>query len=355
MHWIDWVVFGITIIVFVIGSLATFYQIFRGQTRTGLNDKYIWGLNIQGFFTLSTLAVGILTIVSSYILLGFSDPGPTFEMAVALAFGFLIGSQLLLASDLGKPFRAFYILKGRNFVSPLTWDFISLLILTVLSFIYMLGVGLYQESEVLMRLWALVTLIFSLLCNVVHVLFFISRVEAGYNSQPFSALKTFACSLWGGAAILVLLISSIRLHQIFVYFMLIGSILVFITSTGAFISLKLGKKEHNNIKFLSMNLFIIAALAFEIVFFKEKFYLEHVISVLVLLAIFLEKYEFITEFQKKPTIPLPYSKFEKSPSYRPSIIEWGSLLAGTSLSVVIFYGVTIFKSYILPFIIFHVL
>lgn len=352
MHWINWIILGIAIIITALGFLAILSQIFGGLTRTGLNDKYIWGLNIQGFFTLSTYAAGILTIISSLILLGLPVSDSVFELAATFAFGFLIGSQILLASDLGKPFRAFYIFKGRNFVSPLTWDFISLLMLTLLSFIYMFG--FVNDNEIFLRIWALITLFFALLCDVVHVLFFISRVEAGYNSQPFSALKVFACSLWGGSAILVMLSSHMRLHLTFVNFMLICSILVFIISIGGFISAKLGRKEYNNIKFLSMNLFIIVAIIGETILFKNEIFMESMIAILVLLAVFIEKFELITEFQKKPTIPAPYSKFEKKPSYRPSVVEWGSLMAGFSLSVVIFYAVIIFRNYIIPFILTHV-
>lgn len=351
MHWINWIIFGISVIILAAGILGVVYQIFGGLNRTGLNDKYIWGLNIQGFFTLSTYGIGILTVVSGCILLDFSGFRPVLESASSLAFGCLISSQVLLAADLGRPFRALYIITGRNFVSPLTWDFISLMLLTVFSFVFMFGIipdGLW------IKLWAIATLLFSLVSIAVHTLFFISRAEAGYNSQPFAAQKIFACCLWSGGAILVILSSGIPGHQIFTRFMLICSLIMLITSAGVFIGGELGGKDHKNIKFLVLCTLIFLLSAGELVLFKETVYVELVIAVLILAAVFIEKYEYITEIQKKPTLPMPYSKFEKTPPYRPTVIEWGSLAAGFSMSVVLFYAVIILKEYILPWI-FHVI
>lgn len=348
MHWINWIILGIAVVLTGAGGLAILYQLFNGLNRTGLNDRYVWGLNIQGFFTLSSYAAGILTIISAWILMGLPDPGGIFVPAGTLAFGFLISSQILLGSDLGRPLRALYILKGRNFVSPLTWDFVTLMILTVCSFFLMFN--LVPQNEFFVKGWALVTLLASLLCIVVHTIFFIPKVEAGYNSHPFSSLDIFAGSIWSGAAVMVLMSTGLDLQKTFLGFLLVFSIIVFASSAGAFIASKLGRTEHKNVKFLVINGVIILGLVAENLVLKEGLFAGSIIAVLVLFAVFIEKYDLVTEYQGKPSLPLPYSMFEKIAPYKPSVFELGSLVACFSLSVVIFYAVYIFKLYILPFV-----
>lgn len=347
MYLFDWIIVGFSALIFIGGGLTILYQLVYGLSKTGLNDKYIWGLGIQGFFSLSSFASGILIIVSSFFLLGLTVPTPVFRLAIFASLGLLIGSQLLLFIDLGRPLRALNLFRIRNFRSPLTWDFISLLMLTALSLFFALDL---VKGEILLRLWAGGTLFFALFSLAVHTLFFVSRVEAGYNSQPFGAVKTFAYSFWSGAALLSLFAYGDPSHSWFMGLLLIFTFFVSIVSAGALISGKLGQKNYKDNRAITLSFLILFYLMGEGILLIEVPFLQIAIALLVLLTIFVEKYEMIVGFQRKPTIPYPYSKFEKVPPYRPSPVEWASLAGGISCSILVFYGLIILDEYIIPVI-----
>lgn len=345
MHWI---ILGVAVLLTGLGGLSILYQLVKGHNRTGMNDRYVWGLNIQGFFTLSSYAAGIMALISAWILIGLPDATSIFAPAATLAFGFLIGAQILLGSDLGRPLRAMLILKGRNMISPLTWDFITLMILTVFSFLFMFG--LIPQNHFIISVWAIVTLLVSIMCIAVHTMFFLPKVEAGFNSHPFTSLDIFAASIWSGVAILLLLSIGTRFYDAINGLLIVFSLIVFSSSAGAFITAKLGKAVHRNVKSLLINAVIILALLADKLVIKDEIILGPWIAMLVLVAVFIEKFDMVTEHQGKPSLPLPYSRFEIVEKYRPSIFELGSLVASVSLSVVIFYAVTILKIYIFPWI-----
>lgn len=347
MYFFDWIIAGFSVLVFIAGGLTISYQLFYGFSKTGLNDKYIWGLGIQGFFSLSSFASGVLIIVSSFLLLGADYPAQVFRLAVFAALGLLIGSQLLLFADLGRPFRGLNIFRIRNFRSPLTWDIISLLMLTVLCLVFALDL---VKTEIFLRIWAGGSLFFALFSLAVHSLFFISRVEAGFNSQPFGGAKGFAYSFWSGGALLSLFAYGDPSHSQFMGLLLIFTFLVSIVSAGALISGKLGQKEYKDYRQITLSFVILLLLMGEGILLMEVPLLQNAIALLVLVAVFFEKYEMIVGYQRKPIIPYPYSKFERTPPYRPSFVEWASLAGAVSCSILVFYGMIILHEYIIPVI-----
>lgn len=50
MSILDFILFGLSIIVFAAGAVFMIHQVFCGLDKTALNDKYVWGMNIQGFY-----------------------------------------------------------------------------------------------------------------------------------------------------------------------------------------------------------------------------------------------------------------------------------------------------------------
>ena len=68
-------------------------------------------------------------------------------------------------------------------------------------------------------------------------------------------------------------------------------------------------------------------------------------SILILIAVFLEKSHLMRQYQAKPILPLPYSTYDEVPDYSPTTYEWmmslGSVGACVLVSSVIFYLRTI--------------
>lgn len=344
---IHWILFGILVIMFCASGLGIVYQFVYGLNKTALNDRYVWGLNIQGFFLLSSLGTGILIILAAAVIfMGRDYPVLLFQFGSSIAFSCLLGAQLLLGTDLGKPLRSMRILIGKNPTSPLTIDFFTLAILTLLSIVFVFGI--LMNYNALLKIWAYAVLLTSLLCLAAHSLLFAVRVPAGYNSQPFLSATIFASSLWGGSAILSLSTVGEPINRSFLATLSIITAFIFVLGLSAMISARLGGRKPTTM-FLSVSSGLVLLLLIgKDIIFKELILLDLLVSILPIPILFIEKYLIVIHFQKDPVLPAPYCKFESLTSYRPTVLEIANIICGLSLVGVSIYAILIFKAYILP-------
>jgi molybdopterin-containing oxidoreductase family membrane subunit len=297
-------------------------QLRSGLTHTALEDHFTWGLYVQGFFFFSALAGGILIFMSVATLFEIISVRPLVEIGSAAALGCLAAAGLLLGSDLGKPFRGIKILTANNFASPLTWDFYMLSLCGVLDLLFLLG--LIPQTGPLAILWAVLCLLATLGYVMIHTLFFLSRVGAGFRSQPFIGLDTLAQSLWGGMALMNLLAFASGMSLPATGRLLLAlTCLVLIPLVGAHIaSLSLKSTAMEQKKMVALDTLILVALAFLLLVAPESKGFLAFLSVLILAAVFLEKSHLMKQYQIKPTLPLPYSRYEDTPEYSPTPSEW---------------------------------
>jgi Ni/Fe-hydrogenase subunit HybB-like protein len=261
---------------------------------------------------------------------------PLAEIGSAVALGCLASAGLLLGSDLGKPFRGFKILTGNNLASPLTWDFYMLSVCGVLDVLFL--IGLIPPTGPVAIAWAVLCLVATLGYVMVHTLFFLSRVGAGFRSQPFLGLDTLAQSLWGGMALMNLIAagSGVTISHIGKVLLAL-SCLTLIPLAGSHIaSLSIKSKEMEQKNIIILDAFILVVLAFILMISPESQGLMAVMSVLILVAVFLEKSHLMKHYQLKPTLPLPYSRYEEAPEYSPTTSEW--VLALGSVGVCVFFS-----------------
>jgi dimethyl sulfoxide reductase membrane subunit len=328
-----WVVF-IGLLVSALWAGMFLRQLRSGLTHTALEDHFTWGLYVQGFFFFSALAGGILIFMAVATLFELTSVRPLVEIGSAAALGCLAAAGLLLGSDLGKPFRGIKILTGKNFASPLTWDFYMLTVCGVLDLLFLLGL-VPQKGPVAIG-WAVLCLLATLGYVMIHTLFFLSRVGAGFRSQPFLGLDTLAQSLWGGMALmnLIALASGIRIPSMG-RLLLALSCLALIPLAGAHVaSLSLKSREMEQKRIMAFDALILVVLALILMAAPENQGLLAVISVLILVAVFLEKSHLMRQYQIQPTLPLPYSRYEVRPEYSPTASEW--VLALGSVGVCVF-------------------
>ena len=372
MSVIHWIIFVLFALIFIASFLTVLYPMVFGLSKTNLSDRYNWGLNIQGFFFLSTVGCGILAVLAIQTIttsISFIDGNPfgnlsEDRLAGAIAFACLISAQLLMASDLGKPQRAFKIIVGRNFRSPLTLDFISLLALTVLSFIFMLGIGRVSVFSVsaFSTLWAYATLFFALLCIFAHVMLFSLKVAPGFGSKSFDAISMISSGLWSGTAVLMILWAippwwGLSPGFPFNWFIL-ATLFVFVTQLAIILSSLFAKQKPHNL--------VLAGLSFVVLLYAVGrgliqtglwtggvtfFIVDIAVCLFALFAVFLDKILSVIHYQKDAVLPAPYSMYDKAKSYKPSFLEIGNLVAAFSLVVCITYAVVIFKLYVLPWLI----
>jgi Ni/Fe-hydrogenase subunit HybB-like protein len=92
--------------------------------------------------------------------------------------------------------------------------------------------------------------------------------------------------------------------------------------------------EQKNIIILDALILVVLALILMVA--PESKGLMAVTSVLILVAVFLEKSHLMKHYQLKPTLPLPYSRYEDAPKYSPTASEW--VLALGSVGVCVFFS-----------------
>ena len=335
-----WILIAVTVLLSVIAGLVFLKQLRRGLTTTALHDTFNWGLYIQGFFYLSALAGGILVFVSAATLFKIEAVRPLVEIGAAVSLSCLICAAGLLGADLGKPFRGLKIVTGKNLASPLTWDFFLLSLCGILNLIFL--TGLIHNGGLLATVWSIFCLIAALAYVMIHTLFFLSRVGAGFRSQPFLGLDTLAQSLWGGMALVTLisLTTGVRESSL-AGILLILTILALIPIAGSYIASLTSTGSEVDIKVLILDTFILLILIATIILSPQNAFLPALASILILAAVFLEKSHLMKQYQMSPTVPFPYSQFDEKPTYKPTAAEWmlvlGSLAACVWLSSGIIY------------------
>jgi Ni/Fe-hydrogenase subunit HybB-like protein len=336
-----WIVNFVALLLCIMWVVMFFKQSRAGLKSTALNDKFTWGLYVQAFFFFSALAGGILVFISVVTLFEIGSLRKLAEISSAVSFGCLVAAGMSLGSDLGKPFRSLRIATGKNFASPLTWDFITLSICGILNLAFLLGI--IPGRGVIAMIWALGCLMAALGFVMIHTLFFLSRVGAGFRSQPFLGLNTLAHSLWGGTALIVLLTVVLKLGPFnMLRILLILTILVLIPQAGSTIATLAARNRGSETKrIIAMDALLLLILILIQIGGPDNPLLLSIGSILILIAVFLEKSHLIRQYQAKPILPLPYSRYEDIPAYSPTSYEWfmslGSVGACVLVTSIIFY------------------
>jgi Ni/Fe-hydrogenase subunit HybB-like protein len=331
---VHWAIVFLAFVVSGLWAVMFLKQLRSGLAGTSLEDHFAWGLYVQGFFFFSALGGGVLLFMAVATLFQTTVLRPLVEIGAAVSLGCLIAAGLLLGSDLGKPFRGIRILTGNNFASPLTWDFYMLSLCGVMDLLFLLG--LVPEKGSAAVVWSVLSLLGGLGYIMIHTLFFLSRVGAGFKSQPFLGLDTLAHSLWGGMALmtLVALISGLSLPHMS-RILLVLSVLTLVPLVGGEIAAKSLKSRHlEQKKAVLLDGFILVVLALIVIAAPDGKGLLAAISILILIAVFLEKSHLMRVYQVKPTLPLPYARYEEVPAYSPTAGEW--VLALGSVGVCVF-------------------
>lgn len=336
-----WTVNLIALLLSMMWVVMFLKQSQSGLISTALSDKFTWGLYVQAFFFFSALAGGILVFISIVTLFEIDAFRKLAEIGSAVSLGCLVAAGMSLGSDLGKPFRSLKIATGKNFASPLTWDFITLSICGILNLLFLAGI--IPGRGVGAMIWAVLCLIAALGFVMIHTLFFLSRVGAGFRSQPFLGLDTMAQSLWGGAALIVLLAVALEMEPFdMAKILLILTILVLIPLVAAYIaSLTTKSSGAEYKKIIAMDSILLIIFILIQIGSPNNPVLLAMGSILILIAVFLEKSHLIRQYQAKPILPLPFSRYEEMPAYSPTSYEWimslGSAGACVLVTSIIFY------------------
>ena len=352
MSILDWIIFIVSALIFAASVLTVLHHVFFGLNHTNLNDRYFWGLNIQGFFVFSSIGAGMLAVIAGFVI--FWDVNSwVLQLSAKIAFSCLLSAMMLMGADLGKPFRVWRIITGRNFASPLTLDFFCVIILAILSFIFMFGI--FMNIPIIFTLWAYVTLLVVILCLIAHVLLFVLRKTSDTRVKSFEALNTVICGLWAGMAVFVAVALTAGYGSLFINVLFILTFVVFASQVGCIMAdILAGHKPHNLIV-TGMSFIALALLAARGLLLTEVWInlwiVEMAICALIVFTFVVEKFTMVIGHQNSPILPHPYNMYDDVKPYRPSFSEVGNLIAVLSLVVAATYAIIIVRAFILPFII----
>ncbi len=139
---------GILVAGLVVGLAAWAYQLANGLAATNMRNPMMWGLYITLFMYFVGLSAGGLIVASAGRLFGATRLKPVVRIAVLEATVAVMIAALLLLPDIGRPDRAWHLLRYAHLTSPLIWD---LTIVTVYLLISATYVWVYTRADLAAR------------------------------------------------------------------------------------------------------------------------------------------------------------------------------------------------------------
>ena len=129
---------GLAVLV-VIGLVAWVVQLTQGAGVLGVNQAIVWGAYIATFFSLASLASG-LVILAALADLGVIPGLQAYRRSLLLgALAAYIASGVTILMDLGQPLRVLNMILSLNISSPFVWDGASLAVSVIVTVIYLLA------------------------------------------------------------------------------------------------------------------------------------------------------------------------------------------------------------------------
>lgn len=342
---IFWIIFGIAVVLSIVGGSVIFKQIAGNHTNTHLSDRLPWGLYIETFFFFSALGAGTLLFNAGVVIFKLEQYDKFTATGAAFSLGSLLAAGIVLGADLGKPFRIHKMVTGFNLSSPLTWDFFVLSVCALLNLLFLFD---WVPGGFLLIIWSVVAALSALTFVMLHSLFLISKVEPGFRSRPFLALDTLVQAVLGGSAIINILILILSTGELALNKLLLALIiLTMMINVGAQIGASsTGSKHQFDRRVIGLGLINLVILLYIIIFNTDGIILTSIVSILVLLSVFWEKSHIVRHSQVKPVLPKPFSQFDLKTNYKPSITEWMVALGGLGFCVMIFQGLFFIRNYL---------
>ncbi len=325
-----WIVLCLAALAALIGVHALIRQAAAGLSATNLSDRFPWGLYIQGFLSLASLAGGLLFIAGASGLI--AGNATLAVPAGALALGCLAGGGIMLLADLGKPLRSALLVLGKNPHSAMTWDFFTFGLCGLLALAaIIMGIAGFVPGTV----WSLLTVIFAAAFLLVHVLLLLAR-QGNPISRPFLALEIITRGLWGGAALLVLIDLGLGAGS--------GASRIFLlTALSAALAhivarFSLSRPENAGLASCLGRLSladVVVVILLLLGIYGDVEALTAIAALGALAAFAWEKAHVVRELQFGAVLRAPYSQWQGEQSYKPAAMELRICLGGVGLAILV--------------------
>ncbi len=203
---------GVLAVLVLAGVAAWVYQLANGLGVTGMSNATSWGLYIACFMLFVGLSAGGLIVASSASVFHIEKYERVAIPAVICSMVCICAAGMFVLIDLGGVARAWRLLTGPNFASPLMWDVCVITLYLVINIIdlYFLTQGKHRQVQVLSRVALPVAI---LVHSVTAWIFGLQIAKAWYTAIMAPIFVASACD--SGLALLI--IALIALEKVGVF------------------------------------------------------------------------------------------------------------------------------------------
>ena len=354
------VTFVVALIAIGVGIYASLPLLAEGHSAFNTTSNLAWGLPVVAYVFLALSSTGLAMVSSLAMVFGWKDFYPIAKRCLWLAVALLIAGFISLALELGHPFRMLWAIPlNLQVQSPLFWMGVWYLIALVFMVVKLALLQKEEWSTSASRAVGIATFTSEILAAVTLALVFGMMAMRPYWYGSFVPVYFLVTAALSGVAFATLFAffahglgtssMSARMQHLMtdtmpkIFAALLGTVLVLAVArviTGLWSNqpeIALVTRHFVDSPWFHVQLWLGMVLPF-ILLLSPKLRVQPIIqllaAVLVLLGVFIGRYEYIVGGQLVPLFKGTW--YPDLIAYTPSMAEWGIVLFGVGIGLLIY-------------------
>ena len=350
----------VALIAIAVGIYASLPLLAEGHSAFNTTSNLAWGLPVVAYVFLALSSTGLAMVSSLAMVFGWKDFYPIAKRCLWLAVALLIAGFISLALELGHPFRMLWAIPlNLQVQSPLFWMGVWYLIALVFMVVKLALLQKEEWSTSASRAVGIATFTSEILAAVTLALVFGMMAMRPYWYGSFVPVYFLVTAALSGVAFATLFAffahglgtssMSARMQHLMtdtmpkIFAALLGTVLVLAVArviTGLWSNqpeIALVTRHFVDSPWFHVQLWLGMVLPF-ILLLSPKLRVQPIIqllaAVLVLLGVFIGRYEYIVGGQLVPLFKGTW--YPDLIAYTPSMAEWGIVLFGVGIGLLIY-------------------
>jgi len=350
----------VALIAIGVGIYASLPLLAEGHSAFNTTSNLAWGLPVVAYVFLALSSTGLAMVSSLAMVFGWKDFYPIAKRCLWLAVALLIAGFISLALELGHPFRMLWAIPlNLQVQSPLFWMGVWYLIALVFMVVKLALLQKEEWSTSASRTVGIATFVSEILAAVTLALVFgmmamrpywygsfvpvYFLVTAALSGVAFATLFTFFAHGLGTSSMSPRMTHLMTETMPKIFAALLGTVLVLAVArviTGLWSNqpeIALVTRHFVDSPWFHVQLWLGMVLPF-ILLLSPKLRVQPIIqllaAVLVLLGVFIGRYEYIVGGQLVPLFKGTW--YPDLIAYTPSMAEWGIVLFGVGIGLLIY-------------------
>jgi Ni/Fe-hydrogenase subunit HybB-like protein len=350
----------VALIAIGVGIYASLPLLAEGHSAFNTTSNLAWGLPVVAYVFLALSSTGLAMVSSLAMVFGWKDFYPIAKRCLWLAVALLIAGFISLALELGHPFRMLWAIPlNLQVQSPLFWMGVWYLIALVFMVVKLALLQKEEWSTSASRAVGIATFVSEILAAVTLALVFGMMAMRPYWYGSFVPVYFLVTAALSGVAFATLFAffahglgtssMSARMRHLMtetmpkIFAALLGTVLVLAVArviTGLWSNqpeISLVTRHFVDSPWFHVQLWLGMVLPF-ILLLSPKLRVQPIIqllaAVLVLLGVFIGRYEYIVGGQLIPLFKGTW--YPDLIAYTPSMAEWGIVLFGVGIGLLIY-------------------